>query len=109
MVRSWARLTKGDDVEIGQGVQVLDGLDVVVVQREVLKLCESREPLDLGDVVEREVEPCQVYLSGRKLRCLSRSRASQGQKKANGEAYQVVEVFDLLDDIVVKLELHQVI
>mmetsp|Transcript_5108 Transcript_5108/g.15106 ORF Transcript_5108/g.15106 Transcript_5108/m.15106 type:complete len:330 (+) Transcript_5108:894-1883(+) len=64
-------------------VEPLDGLDVVVEERQVLELGQLVQARDVLDVVEGEIQPLEVD--------------------------EVVQIFDLDDHIVVQVELHQLL
>ena len=78
-----AVLAKRKYVELLKSIESLDDLNLVGVERQVGQVGELVEALDLGDEVERQVEPLELS--------------------------QVVQVLDLADDVVVQLKLSQLV
>lgn len=53
-------ICNGEDVQFGQGLQVLYSADAVVCKTEVGQIGQVRETRDGGNVVEGEVQPLQL-------------------------------------------------
>jgi hypothetical protein len=50
----------GKAVNLCTGVKSRDGLNIVVVERNVLQFSELLQPFDFADIVERQIKPLQI-------------------------------------------------